>query len=701
MPKMLERAERMPECFGMSVKFKGGGEKKGLKKFARAEKLISVDCLTQPAANTEGLIRLFAFRARTSAHLHLPVPSLEPLEARIAPASVFTFLDRHHLSYTEADGDVVLLAITRGDIHEISFATQLDPNQIDGFSFDTRGFRGTDVSFTVSAAGPAGDGLVNLELIDGGTFGRVSIAGNLGTILASSIRSLHVGSLGEPEHDTLGNGFISVVDHTLGRLQITGDLDGAHLEIGYLGSAEIGGSLTGTLLPHRAGSIHIVGDLVGQDFIDSGCILSDGRIGRISIDGSVRGGSSSYSGNIDVSHAGDVRIGHDLAGGTGQYSGLILSGELSGRVSILRSRYDRISIGGDIIGGPIYRSGGIAFDPYLAAKGSAGIITIGGSVRGGGGALAGSITSAAGLGVVHIHGDLIGGSGGNTGEVYAKHCGALIIDGSLRGGSGQSAQGTGGAYFDDTLGRLHIGHDLLGGSLGSGDDTLVSSGFVIAHRIGSVFVGGDVRAGQDDSARGSLIQNAEILSYSSIGPVRIHGDFSGSVGTGGDVTRAGLIGLGLNKVAPGSTRDVVISSVEIGGDLRLARILGGYSGGQNPPGAFDPDAQIGHVTVGGDWIASDVLAGVTTLYENGTQYVPITGYFTVNHPGVIASIGEITIKGRMRSDPDAPGINFGIAAEKILGLSLTGHRERFTPAYDPVIFPPVASGQAAIAEVHG
>src|ERR1051325_8523470 len=52
---MLERAHVMPECFGLSVKFKGGGEKKGAKKFARAEKLISVDCVTQPAANPEGL----------------------------------------------------------------------------------------------------------------------------------------------------------------------------------------------------------------------------------------------------------------------------------------------------------------------------------------------------------------------------------------------------------------------------------------------------------------------------------------------------------------------------------------------------------------------------------------------------------------------------------------------------------------------
>ncbi|MEA3210977.1 MAG: hypothetical protein QOE70_4034 [Chthoniobacter sp.] len=54
-PRMLERAERMPGCFGLSVKFKGKGEKKGLKKFARCEKLISVDCVTQPAANPDGL----------------------------------------------------------------------------------------------------------------------------------------------------------------------------------------------------------------------------------------------------------------------------------------------------------------------------------------------------------------------------------------------------------------------------------------------------------------------------------------------------------------------------------------------------------------------------------------------------------------------------------------------------------------------
>ena len=54
-PKMLERAQTMPDCFGLSVAFKGKGVvvAKG-KKAARAEKLLSVDCVTRPAAN-EGL----------------------------------------------------------------------------------------------------------------------------------------------------------------------------------------------------------------------------------------------------------------------------------------------------------------------------------------------------------------------------------------------------------------------------------------------------------------------------------------------------------------------------------------------------------------------------------------------------------------------------------------------------------------------
>ena len=55
-PLMLERASTMPDCFGLSVAFKGQGvEVAPGKKAARAERLLSVDCVTRPAANADGL----------------------------------------------------------------------------------------------------------------------------------------------------------------------------------------------------------------------------------------------------------------------------------------------------------------------------------------------------------------------------------------------------------------------------------------------------------------------------------------------------------------------------------------------------------------------------------------------------------------------------------------------------------------------
>lgn len=55
--KMLERAQRQPKTFGLSVAFKG--DPKGVlklgKRRARAEKLLSADCVTRPAANPAGM----------------------------------------------------------------------------------------------------------------------------------------------------------------------------------------------------------------------------------------------------------------------------------------------------------------------------------------------------------------------------------------------------------------------------------------------------------------------------------------------------------------------------------------------------------------------------------------------------------------------------------------------------------------------
>jgi hypothetical protein len=56
--KIIERAERMPDCFGLSAAFAGPpkGEKlKNGKAAARCEELLAVDCVPMPAANPAGL----------------------------------------------------------------------------------------------------------------------------------------------------------------------------------------------------------------------------------------------------------------------------------------------------------------------------------------------------------------------------------------------------------------------------------------------------------------------------------------------------------------------------------------------------------------------------------------------------------------------------------------------------------------------
>ena len=53
--KMLERAERMPTCFGLSVAFAGRGvDIGGGRKAARCDSLKAIDCVTNPAANVNG-----------------------------------------------------------------------------------------------------------------------------------------------------------------------------------------------------------------------------------------------------------------------------------------------------------------------------------------------------------------------------------------------------------------------------------------------------------------------------------------------------------------------------------------------------------------------------------------------------------------------------------------------------------------------
>lgn len=67
---LLERAQTMPECFGLSAAFSGPerGERVGGKNYARCSELLAVDCVTNPAANPTGLFARRDEKERRSPH---------------------------------------------------------------------------------------------------------------------------------------------------------------------------------------------------------------------------------------------------------------------------------------------------------------------------------------------------------------------------------------------------------------------------------------------------------------------------------------------------------------------------------------------------------------------------------------------------------------------------------------------------------
>ena len=77
----MEKAERMPSCFGLSAAFVGKEEAREGKKFARCAELLSVDCVTQPAANPDGLFEAkppTAVDTRTQIHMSTTPPPKPP-----------------------------------------------------------------------------------------------------------------------------------------------------------------------------------------------------------------------------------------------------------------------------------------------------------------------------------------------------------------------------------------------------------------------------------------------------------------------------------------------------------------------------------------------------------------------------------------------------------------------------------------------
>jgi hypothetical protein len=666
--------------------------------------------------------------------LHLP----EALESRIAPAAIVT--------YNDIDGDKVTISDSSGTLLE-AHLTIVD-GQLQTLDLTDPGFQGAAITFAVKKVA-GGDGLANVGYINATDrdLAAIKIKGDLGQIDAGdadpvtpAVKSLNAQSMGRYGIATQGMGgsFESNLTGAIGLLKIKGDVSGVWLRV--QGGAEA-----------KIGAVQIGGSLVGGSETHGGHLEATGTIGPVKIGGSIFGGSGSISGHISGSALGNVTIGGDLVGGTGGFSGMLYGNDSVGAVKI----------GGSVIGGGTTTGGGLGDNGFIQAGfGSMKSVTIGGSLIGGRGDFSGGIAVATGagstgtLGFLKIGGDMVGGSAGNSGTLFCVgSVTSVTIGGSLVGGSATQA---GLLYCMGDIGTVKIGRDLRGGSgffsgliltQGGGDVSSVtvggsllggsnfasggistagdlgvvaikgsivgasivgtaanldSSGYIESgQRIERITVGGSIISGVDNSTVGMLTKNGTIRATDDIGSLVVKRGLIGNVTADGE---SPVIISARGQAGNTDANDLAINKVAIGGSVERALILAGYSPAVFGPAtsfaAINGNAQIGSVTVGGDWVASSLVAGVKDDLNDGfgnsadTLIVPPASDWT-------AKIASIVIKGTVVGAA-GPGIFYGFVSHEIGSFKIGGVKVPLAPGSaspgDVIPLSP-ATGDVTIREI--
>jgi hypothetical protein len=757
---------------------------------------------------------------------HMNTEIIEPLENRIAPASVLTF--------TDLDGDNVKVISSAGDLNAAGVAA-FDPAGHQLFSLTLAGatFKGANIQTIVQKAA-GGDGLVNIGLISasGNDLGKVIIKGDLGTIFCGDgdaatgpgLKFLSVGSMGQYGNFTQGGtgDLLSVVEGSLGTLLVRGDLVGATIGArnfsdasdGKITKIVIGGSIFGKsalrggiFTTGDIGSLSIGGNLVGGEGNSAGQVSCGQKLQTLKIAGSILGNDGVFSGTVEADEIGIARIGRDLEAGTGTMSGAIIarqkigsitvngsviggkgeqaftlnttsaqgqiisfgdivalkiagdlvgregkaggtiqalgnvgsiviagslvggSGPGSGKIDVFGD-LAKLKIGGAVVGGSgpqnDFIAGGINHEGQVFALGDIGAVKIGGGVFGGNGIATGEVRSGGDLASIQIGGSLVGGvglaggqlaSGGDMGKVQIRgdviggqssFTGFIISAGAIdsltigRSVAGGSAGRTGEIQAVGAIGKLKLGGSLFGGSISGTQGTLDTSGFIHASRIGDVSIGGSVVSGIDTSTGGALLNNASLRVTTDIGKITVKGSILGNE-TADGTTLVVISARGQAVLAPAATSDLAIGSLTVGGSMQFTNVLAGFDQDDSVFTGSNGNASVGPVKVGGNWIASNLTAGVQ---DGGLPGFATPGDTVINNPAgaatdaIVARIASITIKGLVVGTPTNGSIvQFGFTAQQIGSFKSLGFKATLTNATDAAIPLSPTTGDMALREV--
>jgi hypothetical protein len=584
-----------------------------------------------------------------------PAACIEALEDRIAPAVIFTFTDM-------VDGDLVKLVSDKPLKASVTYAANGSPGMI---TLTGAGLDGANLS-TVVTRSATGDGLVNIGQISapGLDLGNVSVSGDLVKIVCGDannplpgLKSLKVRSMGLFGSDTLlaGDDIYSQITGDLGSLNVAGDLIGVGITAtGKAGAIKIGGDLrggdkfgAGRINAAAIASINIAGDLTAGLGDETGKIIANGDLGKVSIGGSIVGALDNVAdtkGQIYAAgDAGPIRIGKNIIGATSEQKTIEILGHAGA-----------ITVGGSLLAGAGKLSGAIT------VGGDAGFIKIGRDIQGGAGEFSGRIKiggKVAGFTVGH---DVRGGTGSQfeatvlTQISFARSTGPVKIGGDVAGstGYGSATINLGSGAPSLTVGGSIIGGGgLFGGLLGlpSGE---ISCGNVAVVSIGGSLSGGAFNGGDllalsigKLTIKGSLVASSGIDSMTDTQPLlQVHGNL-GSAKIGGGV------------VGPGIGSPVGNATIQIDGNLGTLAIKGSVTGGAAIlSGAIQVGGNAGAVNIGGS-------LGVGTGFKSGGIFVAgrlaaLGVGSTVQTAVTASSFGSVKIGGDLRGDLAAIGTGF-------------------------------------------
>jgi hypothetical protein len=655
-------------------------------------------------------------------------PLVELLEDRIAPA---TLIGHNTVTYQDADGDLVTLKISKpllttvnvdsvlkfdtGTVSQSNAAKQ-QLQLVDLTQFDNA----TGLSLTVTAkkVDPAGNGRADVGYVKAGTFdgtavtdgfdlGTVSIMGDLGRIDAgdddtapalAALKVLSIGERGTGTQVTTGASLSSHIQGPATSISVAGNVNQATLNIlpvsgspssGSIGTLNIAGSLIGGAAADSGqvnftGTINraTIGSIDGDGGARSGAILGSydtfSKINSLTVTGlgtgaakkGITGGTAQDTGEVAASKISSISVSADVKGGSGLISGVIQADNLG-----------RVSITGSLIGGSAISSGEIF-------AGVIGSVSIGGDVQGGTAGTAaaqgnsGVISSATNVGSIKIGGSLIGGNFLDATHT-ASLSGAITIKGNIgsltigngKVGTGNVTGGTGASsgfiLAEGTLGTTRILGNFTGAD-STATQKVVNSAYIQAAHIPSLFIGGNVTAG--DNLGGGIDTSGAIRSTHEIGALTIKGNLTGHASN-----PAIISAVGQEDVADKATADMAIRSVMISGNMERAEILAGYNtdttGQTITRGTpVNGDASIGAVRIGKDMIASDIVAGIapgSDGFFGDSNDAAISGAGKLNRANLISKISSIIIAGKGSGTAAADNGHFGIVAQQVVSVKVS------------------------------